>query len=331
MLDNYDGDLRFPSGRVVDHRKVTCPDHGGSWGSDTSCHTCTNPDGIARLGNAGRVAGSDGMCLVHGGKWGTDTSCPNCTNDNGTAYTDFKTGIDDRVCGVCGDVFDIDEDGEAHHVGSGMYGRDSRADADHEPYGEDDDGNRVPHRDTVELIDRARRMTDGDIRALTDISGGEREMLRDSVREGKYANEIASLFPGEFRRAQETMEKTPCFPATEIMNILPHLNRDPDTGTPREDLISVKYAGGVPLALKAFDWTSKRWGRSMSTAVGAGKTILDMVESCHPETRRVTAIVAKAYGTATGTCLLCSRPLSSPASLAAGYGPECRGKLLRGA
>jgi hypothetical protein len=328
MLDNYDNDPRFPSGRVVDHRKVTCPDHGGSWGSDRACSTCTNPDGSARLGNEGRVAGSDGVCLVHGGKWGTEVTCPNCTNGDGTAYSDFKSGIDDRVCVPCGEIFDIDEDGETYHVGSGMYGRDTRADADHEPYGEDEDGNRVPHRDTVELIDRARRLADGDVRALTDISDGEREMLRNSVHEGKYASEIASLFPGEFHGVQETMEQAPHFPATETLNILPHLNRAPDSGTPREDLVSIKYAGGVPVSLKAFDWPSKKWGRSMSTAVGAGKTILDMVESRHPETRRVTASVAKAYGTATGTCLLCSRPLSSPASLSAGYGPECRGKLL---
>lgn len=45
-----------------------------------------------------------------------------------------------------------------------------------------------------------------------------------------------------------------------------------------------------------------------------------------PQTK-VTLEIAKAYGIATGNCMICGRQLTNPESVSFGIGPICRGKF----
>lgn len=104
-----------------------------------------------------------------------------------------------------------------------------------------------------------------------------------------------------------------------------------DEGTiiamPDDILLEVGYKDGNPNTLRTFDWEKKKWNRSMSTAAGPGKALLGELESLTPAARKVPESTAAAYGHCTKSCAMCGRGLKSTASLSAGYGPECKGKL----
>lgn len=96
---------------------------------------------------------------------------------------------------------------------------------------------------------------------------------------------------------------------------------------PDDILLEVGYKDGNPNTLRTFDWEKKKWNRSMSTAAGPGKALLGELESLTPAARKVPESTAAAYGHCTKSCAMCGRGLKSAASLSAGYGPECKGKL----
>ncbi len=54
------------------------------------------------------------------------------------------------------------------------------------------------------------------------------------------------------------------------------------------------------------------------------ETIADVRACSKP---KPTLEQAKAYGRKTGRCMVCGRKLTHPASIAAGIGPVCAGKL----
>ncbi|TXH11019.1 MAG: hypothetical protein E6R04_03490 [Spirochaetes bacterium] len=92
-------------------------------------------------------------------------------------------------------------------------------------------------------------------------------------------------------------------------------------------LVRMSYVDGKPNTVEEFGAANGQWGRSMSVLAGSGKTLHDALVATPRDARRVPEEVARAYGKITGKCLMCGRSLSSEESLAAGYGPECRGKL----
>lgn len=96
---------------------------------------------------------------------------------------------------------------------------------------------------------------------------------------------------------------------------------------PDDILLEVGYKDGNPNTLRTFDWEKKKWNRSMSTAAGPGKALLGELESLTPAARKVPESTAAAHGHCTKSCAMCGRGLKSTASLSAGYGPECKGKL----
>lgn len=94
-----------------------------------------------------------------------------------------------------------------------------------------------------------------------------------------------------------------------------------------EEVVRVSYKGGKPNTVMSYDWGKQAWSRSMSVAAGEGALILKRLLAMSPEGRRVSARAAASYGIASGTCLMCSRPLSDETSLKRGYGPDCARKL----
>ncbi|TXH09949.1 MAG: hypothetical protein E6R04_06700 [Spirochaetes bacterium] len=136
------------------------------------------------------------------------------------------------------------------------------------------------------------------------------------------------------------------FPLTEKVLVLPDHGFDPEEspmiplppvdgvrpeGTviakPTETLIKIGYKKGEPHVVQNFNWDTRKWGRSMSSTIGPGKALIAEATRTHPNSRKVPEHVAAAYGQCTGSCLMCSRPLSDAASMGKGYGPSCRSKL----
>lgn len=136
------------------------------------------------------------------------------------------------------------------------------------------------------------------------------------------------------------------FPLTEKVMVLPDNGFDPEEspmiplppvdgvrpeGTviakPSETLIKIGYKDGKPHVVQNFIWDERKWGRSMSAAVGPGKALIGEASHTHPNSRKVPEHVAAAYGQCTGSCLMCSRPLSDTTSMSKGYGPGCREKI----
>lgn len=52
-----------------------------------------------------------------------------------------------------------------------------------------------------------------------------------------------------------------------------------------------------------------------------------LVRACSQGKRKPTLAEAQEHGRRTGRCLVCSRKLTHPESVAAGIGPVCAGKL----
>jgi hypothetical protein len=96
---------------------------------------------------------------------------------------------------------------------------------------------------------------------------------------------------------------------------------------PSETLIKIGYKNGEPHVVQNFNWDARKWGRSMSAAAGPGKALISEASRTHPNLRKVPEHVAAAYGQCTGSCLMCSRPLSDTTSMSKGYGPGCREKM----
>lgn len=92
-------------------------------------------------------------------------------------------------------------------------------------------------------------------------------------------------------------------------------------------LVKLTRRDGAVTALQSFDWIKGKWGQSCAVAAGPGKALLRELESVKSVARQVPEEVAARYGHLTSRCLMCGRPLHDGDSVAAGYGPECKGKL----
>jgi hypothetical protein len=61
---------------------ATCATHGGKWGDEVVCPTCTTAMGEAYTLTDGNP---DALCDRHGGTWGDDPTCHDCTDSDGNA------------------------------------------------------------------------------------------------------------------------------------------------------------------------------------------------------------------------------------------------------
>ena len=102
---------------------------------------------------------------------------------------------------------------------------------------------------------------------------------------------------------------------------------------PDNTVVKFSFRNGEPVAFQKLRFTDDgeaAWTAKRATTVGDGKELLENVTALPKNVRAVPESVAVQYGKATGSCLICSRPLSSKVSLSAGYGPECKSKMYGG-
>lgn len=108
------------------------------------------------------------------------------------------------------------------------------------------------------------------------------------------------------------------------------MNEDRVARTADNDVVKFKFRGGQAVAVQKLTTGADgkpKWAPPRTTSVGEGEKLMRLVTSLNPAARAVPESVAAKFGQATGTCLVCSRPLSDPTSQARGYGPECASKL----
>lgn len=141
------------------------------------------------------------------------------------------------------------------------------------------------------------------------------------VKEGRDTHHI---FPtGEINHDADAshrayaVEDNPLAPSEKVLQL--------DENT----LVKLKYrkADGKPDLVQQFDWARKRWGRTMTCEVGPGREVVDSLRALPRDDRAVTKAVAARFGTATGKCLMCHKPLVDSTSVTRGYGPDCASKL----
>lgn len=77
--DAFGRALAQASGSV---NSATCATHGGKWGDEIVCPTCTSAMGEAYTLADGNP---DAICDRHGGTWGEDPTCHDCTDSDGNA------------------------------------------------------------------------------------------------------------------------------------------------------------------------------------------------------------------------------------------------------